>query len=138
MIYLDYAAATPMDDRVLAAMQPYLQKEFYNPSALYLAAKTVRQQLESARAEVAAVLGARTTEVVFVAGGTEANNLALHGVMRAHPGAKVVVSAIEHESVLAAARAYHCAEAPVRADGLVDLKALEGLIDDDTVLVSVA
>jgi cysteine desulfurase len=136
-IYLDYAAAAPLDEQVLAAMRPYFSQDFYNPSAAYLAAKHVRRQLEAARASVAGVLGARPSEVVFTAGGTEANNLAIHGVMRAHSGKKVIVSAIEHESVLAAAQVYDCAEAPVHADGLVGIKALERLIDDDTVLVSV-
>lgn len=136
-IYADYAAATPIDGRVLAAMQPYFSEQFYNPSATYLAAKQVRQSLESARAGVAAVLGARVSEIIFTAGGTEANNLAIHGVMRALPGKKIVVSAVEHESVLAAAHVYQCTEAPVASDGLLNVAHLEQVIDDGTVLVSV-
>ncbi|HEU4966293.1 MAG TPA: cysteine desulfurase family protein [Candidatus Saccharimonadales bacterium] len=136
-IYADYAAATPVDSRVLAAMQPYFSQQFYNPSATYLAAKQVRQSLESARAGVAAVLGARVSEIIFTAGGTEANNLAIHGLMRAFPGKKVVVSAIEHESILSAAHVYDCAEVPVMSDGLLDIAGLERAIGDDTVLVSI-
>jgi len=75
-IYLDYAAATPLDGRVLAAMQPYLQDQFYNPSATYQAARTVHTALEAARAGIAYWFGSRPSEVVFTAGGTEANNLA--------------------------------------------------------------
>lgn len=136
-MYADYAAATPIDSRVLAAMQPYFSEQFYNPSATYAAARQVRHDLEAARADVAAVLGARPAELIFTAGGTEANNLAIHGVMRTFPGKKVVVSAIEHESVLAAARVYPCAEAPVMPDGLLDVARLERTIDDNTVLVCI-
>src|SRR5215469_11350248 len=102
-IYLDYAAATPMDKRVLAAMQPFFSDIFYNPSANYLAAKAVSKDLLAARTAVAHWLGARPMEVIFTAGGTEANNLAIQGIMQQHEGANVVVSAIEHESVLAPA-----------------------------------
>lgn len=136
-IYLDYAAATPMDPRVLAAMQPYFSELFYNPSATYMAATKVRKDLEAARTRVAGILGARPSEVVFTAGGTEANNLVIRGVMEQFPGSNVVVSAIEHESVLATAHKYHCQEAPVTAQGLIDLTVLETLINDQTTLVSV-
>jgi cysteine desulfurase len=136
-IYLDYAAATPMDPAVLAAMQPYFSERFYNPSATYLAANGVHRDLEAARARVAHWLGARPAEIVFTAGGTEANNLAIRGVLAAFPDGNIVTSAIEHESVLAAAHAYTCKEAPVTADGVVDIPKLTSLIDDNTVLVSI-
>lgn len=136
MTYFDYAAATPVDEQVLAAMLPYFSEQFYNPSAAYPAARRVRHDVDAARAAIAGTLGARTPEVIFTAGGTEANNLAIHGVLRAFPGKKIVVSSIEHESVLAAARQYPCAQAPVNAQGVVDVAALAALIDDDTVLVS--
>jgi cysteine desulfurase len=135
-VYFDYAAATPLDEKVLGTMRPYFDNKFFNPSATYLAAKAVHGDIEAARARVARVLGARTAEIIFTAGGTEANNLAIHGVMRGYPDKKAVVSAIEHESVLAAAHQYDCLEAPVDADGLLDVIALQNLIDDDTVLVS--
>jgi len=136
-IYLDYAAATPMDDRVFAAMQPYLKQLFYNPSATYLAARSVAKALQQARGNVAQLLGARPPEIIFTAGGTEANNLAIHGVMRQYPAANVVVSAIEHESVLAPAGRYDCRVAPVDKHGMVDVARLAELIDDQTILVSV-
>lgn len=137
-VYLDYAAATPLDQQVLAAMQPYFSDAFYNPSATYVAAKEVRHAVEAARARTAAVLGAKPAEIIFTAGGTEANNLAIHGVTRSFAGKQVVVAAVEHESILAAARQYACSEARVRPDGIVDVQALERLIGDDTVLISVA
>ena len=136
-IYLDYAAATPLDEKVLDAMRPYLSEKFYNPSATYLVAKLVRADVEEARSQVAQVLGVRSAEVLFTAGGTEANNLALHGIMQQYPDNKIVVSRIEHESVLALAHTYRAEEAPVHADGLIDLPALGKLIDEETVLVSV-
>lgn len=137
MIYLDYAAATPMDERVFTAMQPYFSERFYNPSATYLPAVIVRKDLGEARARVAHWLGARPNEIVFTAGGTEANNLAIRGVMEQFPGKKVVISSIEHESVLCPAHQHYYAEAPVTKDGIIDLDKLTQLIDDDTVLVSV-
>jgi cysteine desulfurase len=136
-IYLDFAAATPLDVRVLKAMQPFYSEKFFNPSATYLAAKDVSHDLGDARARVAAQLGTRPAEIIFTAGGTEANNLAIRGVMEQFPDANLVVSAIEHESVLAPAHEYDCREVGVGADGTIDLNQLEKLIDDKTVLVSV-
>ncbi|HSX17276.1 MAG TPA: cysteine desulfurase family protein [Patescibacteria group bacterium] len=136
-IYLDYAAATPLDSVVLAAMQPYLSSKFYNPSAGYLAAQQVHKDLEVARAAAAHWFGARPSEIIFTAGGTESNNLAIHGIMRGHPGSNIVVGSIEHESVLAPAHNYPCKEAPVNGQGAVDVAKLNKLINDKTVLVSV-
>jgi len=137
IIYLDYAAATPVDERVLSAMRPYFSEKFYNPSATYPAAKSVARDLAEARGKVAYWLGARPMEIIFTAGGTEGNNLAIQGIMRQYPDANVVVSAIEHESVLAPAQQYNCRIAPVGKDGSVDAAKLAGLIDENTTLVSV-
>lgn len=137
MIYLDYAAATPVDDDVLAAAQPFFQTKFYNPSARYAPAKGVRQSLESARASVAQVLGCRSEEVFFTAGGTEANNLAIHGLMQQYPEGSCVISAIEHDSVYEPAQQYNCREVSVTEEGIVDIDSLSRLIDDKTVLVSI-
>lgn len=136
-IYLDYAAATPIDPKVLEAMQPYFSDKFYNPSATYNSARQVRKDLDDARAKVARCLGAKTSEIFFTAGGSEANNLAIHGIMRQFPDGNIVVSAIEHESVLAAGKRYDCREVAVKPDGTIDLVDLEKKIDDKTVLVSV-
>lgn len=137
MTYFDHAAGTPVDSEVLAAMLPYFSEEFYNPSATYARAQSVKKRLEQARAEVAGVLGSRTNEITFTAGGTEANNLAIRGVMQAFPGKKLVVSSVEHDSVLEPAMALGAQLAPVKPDGIVDTDALVVSIDDDTVLVSV-
>jgi cysteine desulfurase len=135
-IYLDHAAATPVDPRVLVAMQPYLSDQFYNPSATYLAARRVADDLKAARATVAGILGARPSEVIFTAGGTEANNLAIHGVMAQYPEANMVVSAIEHDSVLAPASRYEVRQGAVDTQGIVDMSPLQQQIDNNTALVS--
>ncbi|HSX28277.1 MAG TPA: cysteine desulfurase family protein [Candidatus Saccharimonadales bacterium] len=136
-IYLDYAAATPLDDEVFAAMQPYFATQFYNPSSSYLAARKVHDDLEKARATVAQQLGAKPAEIVFTAGATEANNLAVHGVMQRYPGANLLVASTEHEATLAPARQYVHELIPVTPKGVVDMVLLENLIDERTVLVSV-
>lgn len=136
-IYLDYAAATPVDKTVLQAMQPYFSEQFYNPSALYEPALQVHKGIEAARAKVAYWLGARPSEIIFSAGGTEANNLAIHGLMRQYPEGNIVIGAIEHESVLAPARRYGCREVRVHPDGSLDYEDLQQQIDDRTVLVSI-
>lgn len=136
-IYLDHAAATPVDDAVLRVMLPYYQSQFYNPSATYTAARSVHKALDAARSSVAHWLGARANEIVFTAGGSEANNLAIHGIMRQFPGADMVVSAVEHESVLHAAAHYTCQQVSVNPDGRIDVEKLKAAISDSTVLVSV-
>jgi cysteine desulfurase len=136
-IYLDYAAATPMDERVEAAMRPFWREDFYNPSSSYLAAKAVKAQLDDARARVAHWLGAKHSEVIFTAGATESINLAINGVMQSFPEEHVLVSAIEHDAVLAAAQKHHCEVVPVLPDGTIDLEALRKAITDHVVLISV-
>lgn len=136
MIFLDYASTTPVSPLVKAAMEPFLSDEFYNPSALYLAAKKVKHELDAARASVAALLEVRPSEVIFTAGTTEANNLVIRGVMGQFTDAHCVVSAVEHDSVLQTAAAYDCSTLPVNDQGIVDATALEGLITEKTVLVS--
>lgn len=136
-IYLDHAAATPLDPGVLKQMMPYLTDQFYNPSATYLAAKSIRASVEDARARVAKVLAVRPREIIFTAGATEANNIAIHGVMAKYPESKVLVSAIEHDSVLEAAKQYSYAMIPVDNKGLIDQNKLRTLLTDDVALVSV-
>lgn len=136
--YLDYAAATPIDERVASAMQPYFQKQFYNPSALYLPARRVKSDIEKARTSVAGVLGAKKNEIVFTAGATESINLAIRGI-KYKANEEIVVSSIEHAAVLAAAKVTGAKVqiCPVLKDGTVDLVALEKLINKKTRLVSI-
>lgn len=136
-IYLDNAAATPVDSSVLNAMLPYFAERFYNPSATYLSAVSVKKDLEAARAQIAEVLGSRPSEILFTAGATEANNLVIHGVLQQYPDANVVTSAIEHDSVLLTAREYDHRELTVTPQGVIDTPVLRQLVDGQTVLVSV-
>ncbi len=136
-VYLDYAAATPLDSQVLDSMMPYFKDNYFNPSADYLNARNVAKELSSARATVAYWLGAQNSEIIFTAGGTEANNLAIHGTMLNYPKANILISAIEHDSVRKPAAKYHNREIPVHPDGRIVLEKVSSLIDDSTVLVSV-
>lgn len=136
-VYLDHAAATPLDDSVLAAMMPYLTDKYYNPSARYQAARDVRRAVEAARSRVAFWLGARPAEIFFTAGGTESDNLAIHGLMNQFEEGTIVCTAIEHDAVLKTAGRYNSRLAAVRPDGRVEVSDLEHLVTDDTVLISV-
>lgn len=137
LIYLDHAATTPLDPEVLLRMQQYFTDNFYNPSATYGAARNVKQDIQTARGAIAHHIGARPTQIIFTAGGTEANNLLIHGVMRQYPTANCVVSATEHDSVLQPASKYDMRTVPVHDDGRLDVQKLVADIDDDTVLISV-
>jgi cysteine desulfurase len=136
-IYLDYAAATPMSEEVLEAMKPYFTEKFYNAGATYLAARAVRQELNALRHEAAAAIGARPAEIIFTSGATEANNLALRGVSDKFPDSRILVSAVEHNSVLKPALELGAQLIPVTPSGLVDVQKLGSLIDGQTVLLSV-
>lgn len=141
-IYLDHAATTPLAPEVLAAMRPFLEAEFANPSSLYAAARQTRHAIESARHRLATVLGAKPTEIVFTSGGTEGNNLAIQGVLRHFPGASWVTTAIEHDAVLGIVKPYAAigqagTVVPVKPNGLVEPSLIMSAITDSTVLVSV-
>lgn len=136
-IYLDFAAATPVDQHVFDAMVPYFSDVFYNPSALYKGARDAASVLSGARSRVARSIGCRPSEIVFTAGGTESANLAICGVMNSYPGAEVIVSAVEHDAVRVPAQTYTMKTCPVDTCGMIDVNALRTLISDETVLVSV-
>ena len=128
VIYLDHAATTPVSDAAWQAMEPYLRERFGNPSEPHAAGRAARAGLDEARASVAATLGCAPAEVVFTGGGSEADNLAVLG--RLQGGGRVVASAIEHPAVREPLRAYggEVAWAPVGGDGVVDLDALDALV----------
>ncbi len=126
-----------MDHQVIKAMMPYWSEQFYNPSALYLDAKVVAANVAEARGRIAGWLGAKPGEIIFTAGGTEANNLAVHGIMRSFPGKHMLISPIEHESMLRPAQNYDCQELTVDTEGFVDPQDVKKNIRDDTVLISV-
>jgi cysteine desulfurase len=144
VIYLDYAATSPVDPAVVAVMRRCLEHEYGNPSSQHAAGRRARALVEAARAAVAARVGARPEHLVFTSGATEANNLALKGVLRRAGGARphLVTSRIEHKSVLDTARALETDGVPVtyvdaEADGRVDPARVAAAIRVDTALVSV-
>lgn len=135
--YFDYAAATPLLPEALAAMQPYFTDIFYNPSAMYVSARAVKYDIQAARATVARAIGAKPNEIIFTAGGTEANNLAIMGCMQQYTDAHVVTTSIEHESVLQPAHLYDQTIVPVDTQGRVNTRVLTQAITDNTVVVSI-
>jgi cysteine desulfurase len=144
-VYLDHAATTPVDREVAEAMACVLTEIPGNPSSIYAEGRQARALVDQARAEVAAAIGAQPSEIVFTSGGTEADNLALRGVLKAYRAEKdgLVISTIEHHAVLDTAedleRHAHVrvTRVPVDRDGLVDPAAVERAIDDRTALVSI-
>ena len=141
MIYLDHAAATPVDKRVLEAMEPYFLNDFFNPSAAYLPAKKVAHEYEAAKATIAHTIGAKASDLVITAGATEANNLAFTSIeplVRKTPSHRALYLATEHDSVRRVAEAYGGTAIHVLASGLIDLEDLRHKITDETELISIA
>jgi cysteine desulfurase len=157
-IYLDYAATTPVDSRVLAAMLPYFSERAGNPSSMHAFGQDARAAVDRARVETAALLGARPGEIIFTSGATEADNLAIVGVALARGGEQaglagtaqsggdrrrhIVTSAIEHHAVLEAChfleqRGYEVTFLPVGAPGIVDPDDVRSAVRSDTALISI-
>ncbi|KKU67422.1 MAG: Cysteine desulfurase [Parcubacteria group bacterium GW2011_GWA2_47_16] len=148
-IYMDYASTTPLDPRVLKAMLPYFGEKFGNPSSIHAEGVEAKKALEAARKNVGLILNARANEIFFTGGGTESNNLAIFGIVRALEKTGVSISkmhfvttVIEHSSILECfreleSRGAKVAYAPVRENGIVDPTVIAKLLQPKTVLVSV-
>jgi cysteine desulfurase len=146
-VYLDHAATTPLDPVVLAAMRPYLDEHYANPSSLHAAGRAARAGVEAAREQVAAALGVAPLEVLFTSGGTESDNAAVKGIAwaarEAGRGAHLVTTAIEHHAVLESCAwlaehdGFTLDVVPPERDGVVDPEQLLAAVREDTVLVSV-
>jgi cysteine desulfurase len=144
-LYLDYHATTPVDPRVLEAMLPYFSEQFGNPhSRQHAWGWEARDAVEAARAQVAALIHASASEIVFTSGATESNNLALRGVMASHAGEPrhAITVATEHKSVLDVCQGFEAGGCSVTilgvdAGGTVDLDELRRALRPETVLVSV-
>jgi len=147
-IYLDHAAATPLDPEVSAAMQSDADDSWYNPNALYQGAISVRNRIETSRINVAHLLKARSSEIYFTDGATEANNIALLGVISAwkkqnpEQKAHVITTLIEHPSVLETCRfleerGTEATYLSVDKNGHIDIKELKKNLKENTVLVSI-
>lgn len=133
MIYLDHAAATPVSDKVLAAMQPYFTEEFFNPSAPYLPAKRVREDYESAKDQIAHCIGAKGVDLVITAGATESINLAFTACR-----GKSLVLATEHTAVLEAAKTGDYDLILVDKTGLIQLDDLRQKLTDEVDFISIS
>ncbi len=143
-VYLDNMATTPVLPEVLAAMQPYFREVYGNPQSIHSWGDEAREAIDGAREQVAALVGGDAEEIIFTSSGTEANNLAIKGLARGQimKGKHVVVSAIEHFSVLHAARTlekagFEITELPVDKYGRVDPDEVARNIKKETILVSI-
>jgi cysteine desulfurase len=143
-IYLDYNATTPVDTAVLDAMLPYFADNFGNASSIHSPGQRARGAVDAARASVAALLGAKPSEIVFTSGGTEADNLALFGVVAASQETRkhIITTAIEHHAVLNTVQALEKSGVevtyiPVGREGVVDPDAVRGALRPETILISV-
>jgi cysteine desulfurase len=144
IIYLDHAATTPVDPRVVEAMLPYFSQHYGNASSIYALGRAAHKALDEAREKIAAILGCRPTELIFTGGGSESDNLAIKGVAQASQkkGNHLITSAIEHHAVLHTCQyleKFGCEVTylPVDQYGRVNPADVEQAITDKTVLVSI-
>ena len=143
-IYFDYASTTPVDPRVLKEMLPYFTDRFGNTMSIHKFGQEAKEALEVAREKIAKSIGAKSDEIIFTSSATESNNLALKGIALANKnkGTHIIISSIEHPSVLEAAywlqsQGFEITKLKVDKYGLVNLKDLEKAIRKNTILVSI-
>jgi cysteine desulfurase len=142
--YMDYAATTPVDPRVLKAMKPYFTEKFGNSMSLHIEGRIAKEALEESRATVSAMLNAEPKEVIFMGSATESTNMALKGVAFANrkKGKHIIISSIEHHCILEPARwlekqGFEITHLSVDKYGLINHTELENTIRKDTILVSI-
>ena len=143
-IYLDYAATTPVDPRVVRAMVPYFSKNFGNTMSLHGFGQGVKKSLDESRKVVADFIGAKTSEIIFTGSATESNNFALKGVASANRsrGNHIIISSIEHPCIMESAvwlekQGFEVSRLKVDNYGLIDVKELKKSIKKETILVSI-
>jgi cysteine desulfurase len=143
-VYLDNSATTPIDREVVEAMLPFLTEKFGNASSIHFFGQEARGAVDKARHQVAEIINARPNEIVFTSGGTEANNLAIRGLIEANEkyGKHIITSAIEHSAVKEVCQDLEksgCAVTylPVYEDGIVRIEDVKNAIREDTILISV-
>ncbi len=142
-IYLDYNATTPLAPEVVAAMRPFLEEHFGNPSSGHRFGTVTRAAVDEARSQVADLLDARPEEIIFTSGGTESNNYAIRGLAlaRANQGRHIITSRVEHPAVTEVCRqleteGFEITWLPVDSDGLIRLADLAEAIRPDTILIT--
>jgi len=143
-IYLDYAATTPMDPEVVKEIQPYFSKIYGNPSSIHSFGRDAKKAIDESRNKIATILGARTEELVFTSGGTEANNFAIKGIAYANKdkGNHIITSQIEHHAIIEPCKfletqGFKVSYIPVDKDGIVDPNEIKKAITDKTILISI-
>ncbi len=141
-IYLDHAATTPMRSKVLEAMRPYFCELYGNPSSIHVPGHEARKAVESSRQKVAQLLGCKHEEVLFTAGGSEADNMAIKGLALEKGSGHIITSTIEHHAVLESCEflqglGFEVDYLPVDSGGLLDPDAVKQAIRKDTILVTV-
>lgn len=143
-IYLDNSATTRVDDEVIGAMLPYFSEAYGNASSTHQWGQSAKQAIEEARNQVALLINASATEITFVSGGTEADNLAVKGIAEAHAGKgrHIITSQIEHPAVLASCaylekKGWNITYLPVYREGVVRIDDVRRAITDETVLISI-
>ena len=144
MIYMVNAATTRMSERAFEAMRPFFMEQYANAAGTYSFANASKEAVETARKQIARVIGAKPAEIYFTCGGTESDNWALKGVAQAYAakGKHIIISAIEHHAILHSAQTlekqgWDVTVMPVDETGMVSAEAIDAAIRPDTVLVSI-
>lgn len=141
-VYLDYAAATPMDNAVFKKMAPFYSTIYGNPSSIHQEGRRAKQAIDKARSEVARILSARPDEIIFMGSGTESAAFALYGIATAYPKTHIITTSLEHAAVLKnihelAVKGYRVSIVDPDSNGVIDPKKITAAIKKDTVLISI-
>lgn len=144
MIYLDYAASTPVDKKVLALYYDTVLKYYANPNSSHKLGIEARNLIDDSTNNIASILGVLPCEIIYTSGASESNNLVIKGICERYKnrGKHILISALEHNSIVSAStyfqeRGFEVELIPVNKDGLIDITVLKNLLRDDTILVSV-
>ena len=141
-VYLDHAATTPVDEKVLEEMLPYFTKKYGNASSLHSFGREARDAIERSRERVAELIGAESEEIIFTAGGTESDNIAIKGIAFREGKGHIITSQIEHPAVMATCqhlekKGFDVTYLPVDKYGMVSPEDVENAIRDDTILITI-
>jgi cysteine desulfurase len=142
LIYLDNAASTQISEEVLDSMLPYFREQFGNPSSIHRFGRLAQKAITKARKQVAEIINADPSEILFTSGGTESNNTSLYGIAKKNPGSRIITSLIEHDAILEPCKnleqeGFDVVYLPVNDLGMVDPSSLEDALNENTSLVSI-
>ncbi|MGI0066033.1 MAG: cysteine desulfurase family protein [Nitrosotalea sp.] len=142
MIYLDNAASTPVHEKVIEEMIPYLREQYGNPSSIHRHGRVANTAIQNARKQIASLINAHSSEILLTSGGTESNNTAIYGIASQSKGKHIITSSIEHDAILEPCRhlekeGYTISFLPVDKQGFVDPENLKKEISNDTCLITI-